>query len=350
MCKVSVIIPVYNVEKYLQQCIDSLVNQTLNEIELIFVNDASPDSCHEILQRNAGLWPELIKVIDLGENQRLGGARNTGIRAATGKYIGFVDSDDFVSKTMFEDLYIASESTGADISFIQYALVPDDAIYQENLIPVKTPYVTWNQSLLDTNGRILTDYDRANLIAHKTGGVYCGLYKRDFLLETRIDFPVKIRYEDNYWESLIKAYAKKVTYVEKIDYYYRFNPKSTLHLRNQSYHYDRITIEHMMISEARKRNLFDRYHEAWEYLYITRYFWNTWQIFLTNYDVPAVNKCVWLTTDLKKQFPEWNNNYYFNNELSFKMRKIIAFAVRFPRIAAIVFLFQNKMKRSFCIE
>ena len=97
--KVSIIVPIYRVEKYLSQCVDSLLCQTLEEIEIILVDDGSPDNCGRIADEYAR-QDSRVKVIHQ-ENAGLSAARNTGIRAATGEYIGFVDSDDWAGPEMF---------------------------------------------------------------------------------------------------------------------------------------------------------------------------------------------------------------------------------------------------------
>ncbi len=111
--KVSVIIPVYNVEKYLERCIKSLQNQTLEDIEIILVDDSSTDSSLEICEKMAK-EDTRIKVIHK-ENQGAGLARNTALKEATGKYIGFLDSDDFVEPDMFKILYEKAEEYGSDL-------------------------------------------------------------------------------------------------------------------------------------------------------------------------------------------------------------------------------------------
>lgn len=111
--KVSVIVPVYNVEKYLEKCISSLRNQTLEEIEIILVDDSSTDSSLEICHRAAN-EDSRIKVIHKA-NEGAGEARNAGLKIATGKYIGFVDSDDFVSEEMYQTLYTKAEKYGSDL-------------------------------------------------------------------------------------------------------------------------------------------------------------------------------------------------------------------------------------------
>lgn len=114
MVKVSVIVPVYNVEKYLEKCLNSLVNQTLNEIEIIVVDDGSTDSSAEIIEKFKNKHPEIIKHLKK-PNGGLSDARNFGLEHATGDYIGFVDADDEVNPEMFEDLYALSQDHSAQM-------------------------------------------------------------------------------------------------------------------------------------------------------------------------------------------------------------------------------------------
>lgn len=104
MKKVSVIVPVYNIEKHLEKCLNSLVNQTLQEIEIIVVNDGSTDNSQEIITNFQAQFPSKISSY-IKDNGGLSDARNFGIDRATGQYIGFVDSDDFVSENMFQEMY-----------------------------------------------------------------------------------------------------------------------------------------------------------------------------------------------------------------------------------------------------
>ncbi|AZA81015.1 glycosyl transferase family 2 [Chryseobacterium lactis] len=106
--KVSIIVPVYNVENYLAKCLDSLINQTLGNIEILVVNDGSKDRSEEIIKNYSQKYPEKIKAFTK-ENGGLSDARNFGIDRATGDYIGFVDSDDYVTETMFEEMLFLAE-------------------------------------------------------------------------------------------------------------------------------------------------------------------------------------------------------------------------------------------------
>ena len=114
MSKVSIILPIYKVEKYLTKCLDSLINQTLSDIEIICIDDCSPDNSIRILREYA-LKDERIKIINLKENIGAAGARNKGLEVAKGEYLGFVDPDDYIDLNFYEELYKKALEDGADI-------------------------------------------------------------------------------------------------------------------------------------------------------------------------------------------------------------------------------------------
>ncbi len=112
--KISIIIPVYNVEKYLVRCLDSIINQTLKEIEIIVVNDGSKDNSQQIIDNYAKKDPRIISI--LKENGGLSDARNTGLDIAHGEYISFIDSDDYVDPTMLNEMYFLAKKHDAEIA------------------------------------------------------------------------------------------------------------------------------------------------------------------------------------------------------------------------------------------
>ena len=105
MKKISIIVPAYNAHNTLARCLETLVHQTLQDIEIIVVNDASTDDTWEIMQEYESKYPDLITIVNCEKNSKAGGARNIGFDMATGEYIGMVDSDDYVATTMYEQLY-----------------------------------------------------------------------------------------------------------------------------------------------------------------------------------------------------------------------------------------------------
>jgi glycosyltransferase involved in cell wall biosynthesis len=114
MCEISIIVPVYDVEKYLKKCVDSILNQTFKDFELILVDDGSPDNSGAICDQYAEK-DSRVRVIHK-ENGGLSDARNAGIEVARGKYLGFVDSDDFVNEDMYKQLYTSIIENNADLS------------------------------------------------------------------------------------------------------------------------------------------------------------------------------------------------------------------------------------------
>lgn len=123
--KISIIVPIYNVEQFLRRCVQSLLNQTLKDIEIILVDDESPDNCPQICDQYASADTR-IKVIHK-KNEGLGYARNSGMRIATGRFIAFVDGDDFVENTMFEELYNTAINTNADTVFCGFNFYKNEA-------------------------------------------------------------------------------------------------------------------------------------------------------------------------------------------------------------------------------
>ena len=113
--KISIIVPCYRVEKYLPRCLESLLAQTMKDIEIICINDGSPDRCLDILNEYKKKYDDKIVVIDK-KNEGIWKAREDGIKVASGKYIGFVDPDDYVSSEFVEKLYLAINNTQSDIA------------------------------------------------------------------------------------------------------------------------------------------------------------------------------------------------------------------------------------------
>lgn len=133
--KISVIVPVYNVEKYLRKCLDSLVNQTLQEIEILIINDGSPDNSQLIIDEFQTKYPLKIKSF-IKENGGLSDARNFGLDHATGEFIGFVDSDDEVSLNMFEEMYVLAKKHESEMVICNLQKVDQDGNITQKLTQI----------------------------------------------------------------------------------------------------------------------------------------------------------------------------------------------------------------------
>ena len=238
---VSVIVPVYNVEQYLDKCVDSIVHQSYKKLEIILIDDGSKDSSGQLCDK----WKQMdnrIKVIHK-QNEGLGFARNSGLEIATGKYIMFVDSDDFINEKMVEKLYVKMQITKSDTVFCGLNRVYPDGR------SVEVPAVYNNQSfegadiinnvLLEMVGSKPQDKEDANLFM----SVWHALYSKDVIDKWGIRFQSEriIMCEDIMFHIQYLRYASKVTYISDGLYYYRVNQKSVSQV------YDRTRFERQKI-------------------------------------------------------------------------------------------------------
>lgn len=221
MIKVSVIVPVYNVEKYLADCLDCLIQQTLKEIEIIAVNDGSTDGSLRILNEYAK-QDKRIKVITQ-ENGGVSAARNKGLQIACGEFVGFVDSDDWVDADFFEKLYGAAQAENADVAAGEMRRCGGSR-KNEKIISYKKKIVL--KSLKDKYYKLLG------------GAAYCyicnKIYRRDVLAKSGIVFPVGLVYEDVCWLPRVIGALGKAVAVNGVAYFYRQNMSSITNMTPHS--------------------------------------------------------------------------------------------------------------------
>lgn len=205
MKKVSVIIPCYNAVKWLPKCFMSLVGQSIgiDNLELIFVNDASTDDGQtwNMLNEIEKAYPESIIIIDLPHNRRQGGARNEGLKYASGEYIAFVDADDWVEAELFEKTYSRAKEKDADIVQFNYNY------YFENvgIIPNKN-------EMTDEYFEIKSSDDRKKMLVMEkfTYGCWNKLYKRSTVIDANTAFAENVIYEEPLFVYPLLFYANKL--------------------------------------------------------------------------------------------------------------------------------------------
>lgn len=201
MALISIVVPIYKVEKYLNRCIDSILNQTINNFELILVNDGSTDGCGKICDEYSRK-DNRIKVIHK-ENGGLSDARNTGIKAAKGKYIGFIDSDDYIEADMYEILYNDIQSNNADISVCGYY----------------TDYLNANiRNYINNEKFILNKEEALGMIDKISPGAWNKLYKREIFED--IEYPVGKLNEDVFIIINILEKCNKIVFDTRPKYHY----------------------------------------------------------------------------------------------------------------------------------
>ena len=224
MIKVSILIPIYNVEKYLRQCIESVVNQTLKEIEIICINDGSTDNSLSIINEYASR-DERIKIINK-KNSGYGHSMNCGLKIATGEYIGIVESDDFADENMFEILYEKAKIFDAEIVKSNFfAQIGEKFLFMENLIG--EPYE-----------KIFSSQSRSETIFQRQIAIWSAIYKREFLSRNKIFFNETpgASYQDVSFHFKTTICAEKIFFIRDAFLHYRKdNPDSSMKSPNKIY-------------------------------------------------------------------------------------------------------------------
>lgn len=222
--RLSIIIPVYNVEAYLSQCLDSVYRQDISEdeYEVICVDDCSPDKSLQILETYAAAHKNLTIVKNV-ENRKLGGARNAGMDIASGRYVMYIDSDDFIEDNVLGRLCSIAEQDDLDILHYDYETFPEKTMLRK----VESTEIMTGPDMF---------FDKRFIWFHDLVTAWRKLYRREYLLNNKIAFAEHIMFEDNDYAILVFANALKVKHVQIDAYHYRNNPDSITRTKCSSLH------------------------------------------------------------------------------------------------------------------
>lgn len=224
MCKVSVIIPVYNVEKYLGECLDSVLNQTLKDLEVICIDDASPDRCGEILDSYAEK-DSRVRVFHLPENHMQGYGRNLGLENAKGEYVYFLDSDDLIDRNALEELYAAASADWLDgIFFDAKAIFENEKLAKKHGNYDRDRFGTYRDEVY--TGPEL--FEAFSLQSDWSCLVQRQFWRRAFLMENNVRALVKTEHEDEWFSFQAILLAKRVRYMPEPYFTHRYRGNSVM--------------------------------------------------------------------------------------------------------------------------
>lgn len=312
--KLSIIVPVYNMaeDNRLTFCLDSLLNQTVQDMEIIAVDDASTDNSAEILKEYEKKYPDKIKAVFHEKNKKQGGAKNTGLKIATGEYVGFVDSDDWVSPEFAEKLLKKASDTGADMVGCDYNLVTEHTFTVGKIVQ--------NNSLEQTG---VLDEEKHKLLAMRPGSMVIKIYLRSVITENKLDFPENIFYEDNCAGTVWNFYFKHFEKVEEPLYYYYQRETSTVHVVTEEKCRHRMEAGLSLLKQCRERGFMEQYREEIQYRF-TEIFYH---ITLFSYMIGAKKKKLSFVAELKKgilrEVPDFRSNTYYKNEGNAEEKQMI---------------------------
>ena len=301
---VSIIVPVYNVEKYIKECLESLVNQTLKNIEIIVVNDGSPDKSQKIVDEYVKKYPDKIKSF-IKKNGGVSDARNYGLKKATGEYVAFVDSDDFVDVTMFEKMYNTAKKSNCKVvvcNLIKYSETTNN--YMPN------NFIKKNQ-VID-----LTNQDDLDYINKCRAFVWNKIY--DKKLFEKFKFPKGQIFEDSAIVYNVLFEAKKISMINENLYYYRVNRDGTITTTINDKIFDIFKSCDNIIEYHKKNNTFEQYYKKIENLCLIHIF-KRMEFFNLNKNYKLQVNYVNLAFEyLNNNFPTWKNSCFFNKTKSLK--------------------------------
>ena len=244
MPKVSVIVPIYNVEKYLEKCINSLLSQTLEDIQIILVNDGSKDNSGNIAKECEKNNKNRIIYVEK-ENGGLSDARNYGLKYATGDFIAFLDSDDYIEKNAYEEMYNKAIEENADY-------VECDFIWEfPNKIRVDKQYPYKNKKEMLSFVRVVA---------------WNKLIKRQLITDNNLEFPKGLRYEDVEFTYKLIPFINKFAYVDKPFIHYVQREGSIANVQNERTS-EIFTVLDNVIEFYKKNNIYEKYRDELEYNY-----------------------------------------------------------------------------------
>lgn len=302
MVDISIVVPVYNVEEYLNKCIDSLIAQTFKNIEIILVEDCSTDKSKQICKDYESKY-ENIKLIYHSKNMGLAQARNTGISVATGKYIAFVDSDDWVKPNMYELLYRKIENENLDIVVCGYEEAYDDE-----------KYVTFKFSQyknIENNIDIMKSFlgGKINAVAWNK------LYKLSLFKNNNILYPEGKYYEDQYPTFLLLYNSTRVGFINEPLYYYKKRSSSITGNKFSNKNLDIIDQTNQIRKYLIENGEFENYKQYYQVRYI-----NNVSSFVIDKLIKSNQESMRATIKMYKEFvkDDFNKNTYMylkNKEL-----------------------------------
>lgn len=254
--ELSIIVPVYNVEKYLPICLDSILNQTFKKWELIIVDDASTDKSSEIIRTYASAYNNIIPIY-LERNTGVGNARNKGLELARGRYIGFVDADDWIDQNFYKKLVHNIVKDNSDIA----------------ICGVKTEYVNAKSSVyrykymdsicIDHNYALRLLVNSHNIDQFISPIVPNKIYLTSFLKEHNLLFDPSKSFQDDFFTFFCLVYANKISLVPEVYYHYFQRPNSITHVFSKQLTNDCLDILVQIKNKLIKENLLQIYHQEY---------------------------------------------------------------------------------------
>ena len=287
MSCLSVIVPCYNGEKFIGRCLESLVNQTLQDIEIIVINDGSTDNSQDIIDSYANKYHN-IKAYKI-PNSGIADARNFGVSKVETPYFGFLDCDDYTDVTMFEKMYNKAIETNAQVVVSNFY------------------WVKGKKKKLEKEGPYNTGKD---MLIHLFAVLWNKIYDTEFVRSTNIRFPSGNRYEDAYFLYCLAPNIERIAFIDEAFVHYVQHENSITHNNNEEVK-NMITIFDNILNYYAHTDRYDEYHDELEYLHIKFFLGNSFLRSARIEDKEDREYTIQLGWNmLNDEFPDWHHNHY----------------------------------------
>jgi len=296
----------------LKYCLESLVHQTIDDYEIIAVNDASTDDSYELLKKYDTIYGEKFHAVNLPRNMRQGGAKNAGLDLAKGDYIGFVDSDDWIASDMYERLLRKAEETGADMVGCDYCLTDHQGVDMGTRV---------ENNRVSQSG-VLDDEKYKSLILD-SGSLVVKIYKRSMFEAPRLRFPERMFYEDNAVATDLMLRAKHFEYIPECMYYYYQHSASTVHSFSKEKCMDRLKAMDLMLTAAKHDGHLEKYRDEICFRYTNLAYMNTLFTYMFGDQPKELAFIRMLGKRMKQAFPDFQENPYYLKRATKEERKLM---------------------------
>lgn len=310
MTKVSVILPVYGVAQYIEKCTQSLLNQTLEEMEFIFVDDHGPDNSIELVKNMIADHPRRQQFVFLKPEKNLGAgmARNYAIPCAKGEYIAFVDSDDWVEPDMFESLYNEAVKNGnADLCYCQAAKDYLDGQATEIL---KNPEIEPGE---------MTDEKRKYFLTNYVSLFWTFIYRREMIERHDIRYPESRSADDSYFVTANILLASSIAHVDKPFYHYLIRPGSVCTTKDSTKYQKRLATFASLMNFVQEKNVYSQYKDEIDFIYFKKGYLTSVFNYVYNSLEPKTSTVKDIRNEMTKQIPDYTTNRYIKNKKALKI-------------------------------
>ena len=327
--RVSVIVPVFNAEKTLNKCVDSLLAQSLKEKEIILADDVSSDGSEKIIDDYCKKYPDIVRKVKMSRNSKGSGVINKGVEVANGEFVMVVDNDDYLHPQALEKMIAVADKEKADVVDSNFRMVDEEG----NTLQIE------ESNTKEQIGRI--DEEKRKSLLVNPGRRLSKIIKKQLIIDNGLGYPENVCYGDNYFMELLMGYVSNIAKVEEPLYNYFVSTGSITRKYNNPITYDRVKSAELMLEEAKKRGIYEKYKEEIEFRFVELFYVNSVPVFLAKFKPAEIKELKRLRKYVKDNFPHYRKNKYFKQRVTRMYRIITKLNDISPRLAVMAFEISN---------